>query len=147
MNKIAKIVVIRNEFFDDTTIGKMYINDEYFCWTLEDAVRAYGVKIKGATAIPVGIYKVKLSMSNRFKRIMPMVFTEKNGYELINGGISFLGIRIHGGNTHLNTDGCILVAKNRPKAKMIQGTMESTLVKILKEYDEITLQIINDITL
>lgn len=136
-----KLKLIRESFTKDTTIGKLYINGVYFCYTLEDAVRDYGVKVNGHTAIPRGNYKVKLSMSSRFKRVMPMVYTEKNEYELINGGISFKGIRFHGGNNHINTDGCILVAKNKLNDSTIQGTMEKDLVKVLSNEKEISLEV------
>ena len=47
------------------------------------------------------------------------------------GGIEFKGVRIHGGNTHRNTEGCILVAHNRVDDEVIQGTAEKDLVNIL----------------
>lgn len=140
----AEIKIIRDTFTDNTTIGKLYINNEFFCFTLEDAVRDYGVKVKGATAIPRGNYYVKISKSYRFKRDMPMVFTEPNGYELINRGVSFKGIRMHGGNTHKNTEGCILVAFKKLNDKTIQGTAERKLTEKLKGFSEIVLTIINE---
>lgn len=142
--KTAKLVLIRDTFSDDTTLGKLYLNDEYFCETLEDAARAYGVKIPAETAIPTGHYKVKISLSSRFKRKMPMIYTEDNGYELINGGISFKGIRMHGGNTHKNTEGCVLVAYRRVNDKTIQGTAEKDLTMKLMQFDRVTLDVIND---
>lgn len=138
-----EIKIIRDTFTDTTTIGKMYLNGEFFCYTLEDTARDYGIKIKGKTCIPRGLYKVILTMSNRFKRIMPMIYTEDNKYELKSKGISFKGIRIHGGNTHLNTDGCVLVAYNKISDEKIYGTAEHDLTEILKKYDEITLEIEN----
>ena len=134
-----KLELVRESYTKDTTIGKLYIDGVYFCYTLEDAVRDYGVKVKEHTAIPRGEYKVKLSMSSRFKRVMPMVYTEPNEYELINGGISFKGIRFHGGNTHKNTEGCILVAKNKLNDSTIQGTMEKQLTNALSNFSNITL--------
>ena len=70
------LLLIREQFFKDTTIGKLYINGEFFCHTLEDAIRGYGIKVYGHTGIPAGAYKIDLSVSHRFKRLMPMVYTE-----------------------------------------------------------------------
>ena len=37
----AKIKVIRDNFTDKSTQGKLYLNDEYVCETLEDKCRDY----------------------------------------------------------------------------------------------------------
>lgn len=138
-----ELKLIRNTFTHNTTIGKLYIDGEFFCYTLEDTARDEGIKIKGKTSIPRGVYKVKLSKSHRFKRTMPMIYTESNGYELKAKGISFKGIRIHGGNTHKNTEGCILVAKNKLNDDTIQGTMEYELTKKLTGVENISLEVVN----
>ena len=108
-----KIKVVREFFSDSETLGTMYINDKFFCYTLEDFDRKLKQshdlefikdnKIAKRTAMPSGNYRVVLSVSNRFKRLMPEVLNVKG----------FAGIRIHGGNTHENTEGCILVAKKK----------------------------------
>ena len=62
------------------TIGKMYIDGDYFCDTLEDRVRDINkngkfdngeVKVAGETAIPYGRYQVVVTMSPRFKGNSP----------------------------------------------------------------------------
>ena len=128
-----KLLLIRDTYTQNTTLGKLFVNGQFFCHTLEDTVRGHGIKVYGHTAIPAGEYKISVSKSSRFKRLMPMVYTETNGYELIKDAISFKGIRIHGGNTHHNTDGCILVAYNRLNDTTIQGTAESELTEKLKD--------------
>jgi hypothetical protein len=130
---IFELKLIRKNHTLTTATGELYLNGEFFSYTLEDVVRGENIKIDRHTAIPAGRYKVKLSMSYRFKRMMPMVYTEPNGYELKNGGIIFKGIRIHGGNTHENSEGCILVAKNFIDENTIQGSMEKELTKRLEE--------------
>jgi len=92
------IEVKRFEFQNTHTIGKMYIDGVYECYTLEDVVRN-GSKVIGKTAIPTGEYKVIIDSSVRFKQDMPHILNVPN----------FTGVRIHAGNTSAHTDGCILL--------------------------------------
>ena len=92
------IEVKRFEFKDTYTVGKMYIDNIYECYTLEDVVRK-GAKVNGQTAIPTGTYNVIINHSNRFNRDLPLLENVPN----------FTGVRIHSGNTSADTDGCILL--------------------------------------
>ena len=98
-----KIKVDRIYKGESYTIGKMYLNGEYFCDTLEDAIRP--VKIPNETAIPAGIYKVEVTYSPRFKRSLPLLVDVPN----------YTGIRIHNGSNKDHTSGCILVGFNTSK--------------------------------
>jgi len=92
----------------NTTLGSLYIDGEFQCFTLEDVVREVigepvsKWKVKGETAIPVGRYEVQLTLSQRFGRILPILLNVPG----------FSGIRIHSGNTTADTEGCILVGEN-----------------------------------
>ena len=124
------------------TIGKLYIDGEYFCDTLEGKDRGLTdgmtvseiskIKIKKETAIPTGTYKVTITYSNRFKKNMP----------LINNVKGFEGIRIHSGNTNQDTEGCILVGFNKVKGNVInsRGTYNK-LFSILSKSNNITITI------
>jgi len=92
------IEVKRFEFKDTHTVGKMYVDGIYECYTLEDAVRN-GTKVIGKTAIPIGTYKLIIDASTRFKQDMPHILDVPD----------FTGVRIHAGNTSADTDGCILL--------------------------------------
>lgn len=112
------------------TIGKLYIGGEYFCDTLEDAVRPE--KIKNETAIPAGTYDVILNMSNRFKKILPLLLKVPN-YE---------GVRIHSGNTKEDTSGCILVGENKVKGQVINSKQKmNELMKLLIKENYISITI------
>lgn len=101
-------ILVRRERFNKTsTIGRLFINGQFQCFTLEDAVREKpGVpvakwKVQNETAIPVGKYRLIVNMSNRFKRRLPLLL-DVPGYA---------GVRIHAGNTEANTEGCILLGR------------------------------------
>ena len=110
---------------DRNIIGDLHINGEFFCHTLEDEIRENNVKVYGKTAISAGKYDLILTVSNRFKRLMPLLVDVPN----------FSGVRLHGGNTSLDSHGCPLVAFNTDGVK-IWGSAERSLTKILKEANE-----------
>ena len=112
------------------TIGRLYIReqvmdeyrpgteDRYFCDTLEPTWRDYAngaYKVKGRSAIPEGRYAVVISFSPKFKAWLPILL----------GGPEFnrkwQGIRIHAGNCSEDTEGCILVGKNREVGKVLDS--------------------------
>jgi hypothetical protein len=95
------IRVLRKTFTEDSTIGELTVNGQPECFTLEDKVRA--VKIHGNTAIPAGIYEVTITFSEKFKKPLPLLLNVPN----------FAGIRIHSGNTAVDTEGCILVGTTK----------------------------------
>lgn len=103
------IKIIRRYKKDNYTIGDLYINGEWFCNTLEDKDRNLNdsmnedeikqIKVYGRTAIPCGTYRITITYSPKFKTKLP----------LINNVKGFTAIRIHQGNNHNHTEGCILV--------------------------------------
>ena len=117
---------------DTYTIGRLYVDGEYFCDTLEDKVRPDGIKVYGETAIPAGTYKVVITYSNRFKRLLP----------LLQNVPMFEGIRIHPGNTSADTHGCLLVGINTEKGKITQSKITfEKLFKLLEKADTIQITI------
>lgn len=92
-----ELLVRRRFFFVKFTAGDLSVDGAWFCRTMEDRLRDPGVKVPGETCIPVGRYRVVLSMSARFGSIMPMLVDVPG----------FLGIRIHWANTAVDVRGCI----------------------------------------
>lgn len=91
-----KMILTRRPSAHETTVGELTINGELVCYTIEDQIR--DVKVYGKTAIPPGEYEVQLTHSPRFGRQLPLLINVPN-YE---------GVRIHPGNKHQDTEGCIL---------------------------------------
>lgn len=139
---MMKLKLLRNRFNKEWTGGQLYIDDEFFCFTLEDEIREQdGVpvekwKVKGETAIPRGIYDVVFQNSPRFG---PDTLTLLK----VPG---FTHIRIHAGNTEKDTEGCILVGyRLTDNGIIVPGTTRSALRDLkrqLKEADKITIQVI-----
>ena len=114
-----QLTLVRTDRQPNYTIGSLFINGEFFCYTLEDKDRyltsdmsledIQSKKIYGKTAIPKGVYFIDMNtVSTKFKdRLWAKPYDGKlprllnvPGYE---------GILIHVGNTVEDTSGCILV--------------------------------------
>lgn len=116
-----RLVLLRNVFTDKSTIGDLLIDGNFFCYTLEDVVRLPNQKIYGKTAISTGKYEVVLSMSNRFKKLLPELLNVPN----------FTGVRMHGGNTSEDTEGCIVLAKTIVNNDLVYGNTTQQLVDLI----------------
>jgi hypothetical protein len=93
---------------------RTYEVEDYFCDTLEPTWRDYahgGRKIKGCSAIPEGRYAVVISFSPKFQQWLPILL----------GVPKFEGIRIHAGNCSEDTEGCILVGKNKLVGQVVDS--------------------------
>jgi hypothetical protein len=115
------------------TIGRLYVDGEYICDTIEDKVR--DIKIQNETAIPYGRYKVAMNYkSPKYSNFDKYKWAkEYDGYlpRLIDVP-EFDGILIHVGNTSLDTSGCILVGENKEKGKVINSV--ATFNRLMKDY-------------
>jgi len=110
MQKSTNVVkLVRKGFTPNSTLGFVYINDKFFCHSLEDKDRLLtdsmplmiikGIKVFGLTAIPKGIYFCDF-------RLMK----SQNVYHYaINNVKGFTGVFIHSGNYAKDTKGCPLL--------------------------------------
>ena len=118
---------------DEYTIGSLFIDGEYFSDTMEDKVRDFNkdgdlldvgeTKIFGETAIPYGLYKIGLTMSPKFTRLLPIVLNVPH----------FTGIRFHRLKTAKQSHGCIGTGENKVKGQILYSTKYEMrlIVKIL----------------
>jgi hypothetical protein len=103
-----KLELKRVKLADTFTVGRLYADGEFVCYTLEDTVREVEGqpvsewKIHGQTAIPRGNYTVNITLSQRFQVNLPILHDVP----------SFTGVRIHTGNSSKDTEGCILVGES-----------------------------------
>lgn len=109
-----ELVLTRDIFEEECTLGQLFLDDQFECYTLEDTYREVtGIpvaewKIHGKSAIPLGRYSLIITQSPRFGEALPLLLSVP-GFE---------GIRIHAGNTDKDTEGCILVGTERGEASL-----------------------------
>lgn len=138
---------LKREIFTElSTIGKLYFNNKFICYILEDKDRKIKqtdsidyinkIKVHSKTCIPYGKYEIQLTFSNRFKKVLPLLLNVP-GFE---------GVRIHPGNTDKDTEGCLLPGKTFSKdfvGQSRQAFMEvfNIIEKELKENNKLYIEI------
>lgn len=133
---MLRFLLVREIKNDKQTHGRLFKigkddKRDFICYTLEDKERL--VKVKGETAIPTGKYTVIVTMSPRFKKELPLILNVPE----------FSGVRIHGGNTEKNTEGCVLVGMVRHMNAISNCAPAVALVtKMIKEAKEAQLTIV-----
>lgn len=134
---------------DKYTIGHLYINNIYFCDTLEDKVRKLPKepKVYGETAIPAGTYEIDMNtVSPKFKN---RSWAKKWGgiVPRLKNVPYFEGVLIHVGNNKDDTDGCIIVGDNQVVGGLVNSTIQFNrlmlrLIDAKKRGESITIEII-----
>ena len=122
--------LIREPSKDGATLGVLFVDGEFYSFTLEDPVREIpgapvaDWKVPGDTAIPAGTYRVQVTQSQRFGRRLP-VLVSVPGYT---------GVRIHAGNRAKDTEGCVLVGRARGPGAIYESRL--ALDPLVKRLDE-----------
>ena len=141
---------------DKYTIGKFYINGQYFCDTIEDPDRGLNykmplsqiqkIKVYGNTAIPTGTYKVTPNYCSKFaSRVWATKY--KGILPLLHNVPGYSGVYIHVGNTANDTLGCPLLGENKVVGKVINSSkcfqkfMDNYFMPATKKGETITLTI------
>ena len=101
--------------------GKLFIDGQFFCDTLERV----GVQI------PALWYTVTVTMSPRFKRLLPLVEHVPNR----------TGIRFHVGSKPSHSSGCILVPSRELEEKLVKTLLPYTSTPLLPKHETIYLDI------
>ena len=136
------IRLIRNEAKGNAIAGRLVVDGRWFCDTLER---------KGYEILAL-CYRVQVTMSPKFKRLMPLVCgvprTEakrREGERAPHKATSFVGdpaeamrqgIRFHVGTKPEHSTGCILVPDRATEDKLTQ-----IILKAQKEHEEIILEV------
>ena len=101
--RVVNLLIIRDTFTKESTIGKLFINGESFCDTLENP---YINNERNISCIPEGNYKVRLRLPRESA-------TRDYLHLLVQDVPNRSYILFHIGNTAKDTSGCILVGNGR----------------------------------
>lgn len=154
--------LIRSQYAPTGTVGRLYVDGQSFCDTLEPPYGTHSgpsalIATPSATptpsrveakktdpkhtkgCIPLGFYKVAITMSPRFHRPLPLLYYVP-GFE---------GIRIHPGSEPKHTAGCILVGVCSPNAvcprltgsRKTSDTLNCLILKAQKDHEDIFISI------
>lgn len=135
------------------TIGKIYIDGNYICDSIEDCDRNLNQnmpleeikkkKVYGETAIPTGTYKVVMN-------VVSPKFQNRSWAKPYGGKIprflnvpGFDGVLLHPGNTAQDSLGCVLPGENKVKGKVVNSTIAFNKIMsiLLTAKDDITITI------
>ena len=121
------------------SIGNLYINGQYFCNTLEDVDRGLtqdmpieeieAKKVYGQTAIPVGLYEIKMTYSPKFHNRTWAKLTSGKVPQIMDVP-GWSGVRIHPANEASQLLGCIAPGKNTKKGMVTSSTHYYTILVI-----------------
>ena len=94
----------------EATLGLLFVDETFFCFTLEDTFRE--VKVKGKTRIPSGRYKIELRKEGGMLEKYKQKFGEDHkGMLWLRNVTDFEFVYLHVGNSDADTEGCILLGE------------------------------------
>lgn len=124
-------------------IGKLYINGEWVCDTVEDTDRGLDdsmseeqirrLKVYSKTAIPTGTYKVTMNVqSPKFSQYAFYKSLCKGYLPRLLKTKGFEGVLIHCGSSANSSAGCLIVGLNTIKGRVTSS--QATYKKLMKQY-------------
>jgi hypothetical protein len=112
------LLIIRDTFTEESTLGKLFLNGEYFCDTLENPWKN---NVRNISCIPDGIYDVRLRLprESASRDYLHLLVKEVPNRDYI---------LFHRGNTSADTSGCILVGQTREQDRVNNSRLAMDLV-------------------
>jgi hypothetical protein len=151
-----KLRVTRKGFFEDCTIGELFVDGVKFCDTMEDKDRGLSQsqplpeiiknKVNNHTCIPYGAYAVTLDVVSPKYSSADFYRTNASGGRLprLKDVPGFDGILIHCGNTAGDTAGCLLIGERKTKGRIdnSRDTFLKLYPMLLKNKNNITIEFV-----
>ena len=105
-----ELTLVRMSQSKEDSLGFLFIDNKFFCYTLEDEKRE--IKVYGETRIPAGKYEIVLRYAGGLYEKYSKRFNEKHPMLWLKNVPGFKWIYIHILNTEDETDGCIGVGED-----------------------------------
>ncbi len=123
LNKLTEdrgvnLLILRDTFTDESTLGELFLNGERFCDTLE---LPYRDNQRSISCIPIGEYKVRL-------RVARESATRDYLHLLVQEVPNRSYILFHRGNTAKDTRGCVLVGQTREQDRVNNSRLAMDLI-------------------
>ena len=141
------IQVVRESDNGKSTIGRMYVNGVFQCYTLEDTYNF--PKVYGETRIPSGTYEIKLRNAGSMTGKYAERYDFHKGMLWLQDVKDFKWVYIHTGNTHEHTDGCILVGDSADiksgtigQSRLAYAPLYVDIVAAMERGEEVTIEVV-----
>ncbi|GAB3654152.1 hypothetical protein GCM10028791_24630 [Echinicola sediminis] len=148
---LGTITVLRYTDDGETTLGLLFLKNKFFAYTLEDTFRE--VKVRGSTRIPAGYYPLDFNrnltpMTKAYRKSRPWFDFHLEIKDIPN----FSGVYIHVGNTHEDTEGCLLIAdgvnagisKSITQSRLAFERFYKKVSELLKANEPVKINILNE---
>ena len=112
------LLILRDTFTEESTLGKLFLNGEFFCETLENPWKN---NVRNISCIPDGVYDVRLRLprESASRDYLHLLVKEVPNRDYI---------LFHRGNTSADTSGCILVGQTREQDRVNNSRLAMDLV-------------------
>ena len=146
------LTVLRYTDDGQSTLGLLFLRKKFFAYTLEDTFR--NEKVAGETRVPEGVYVLDFNNS-----LTPLTLKYRDSHPWFDFHLEikeipgFKNVYIHIGNTHTDTEGCLLIAdgidasstaKMITRSRMAYERFYKTISALLKSGEEVRISIMDE---
>lgn len=135
MSKTLELLHFRFSSDEDSTIGLLFLDNKFECFTCEDEFREN--KVAGETRIPAGRYRILLRNEGGMTKRYAAKYPEHTGMLWLQNVPNFEWVYIHVGNTDQDSQGCILVGMGCSSEDSGGGTVSTSVHAYRRLYKQI----------
>lgn len=138
-----KLTVIRYSDNDNSTLGLLFLDNKFECYTLEDQYQTK--KVYKETRIPAGTYMIKLRKEGGHHLRYNIKFPDfHKGMLELQDVKGFQYILIHIGNTDDDTAGCLIVGNSINNNQIAKGFISNSTGAYVNLYKKVVTEAENN---